>query len=179
MGKRSVFLLLFLLCSALTVYLLWPSDEGRIRRLLVEGAKAFESRDLNGVMSKVSYNYRDDNGMTYLSVREFIKREMGILSDIEVEYDGPEIRIEKERAEAVLEVRVVATSGNETGYIIGTIKDPLRLRFILEKERGKWLIMNLSVAKNGTTDIPKAFMRRREIENRLVMVNITRRVVVQ
>ena len=123
------------------VYLLWPSDESRIRRLFIEGAKAFESKDLDGVMSKVSYNYRDDYGMTYLSVKEFIKRKMGILSDIEVEYDGPEIMIEKERAEAVLSVRVVATSGNETGYIIGTIKDPLRFRFTLEKERGKWFIV--------------------------------------
>ena len=130
-----------MLCFALTVYLLWPSDERRIRRLFIEGAKAFESKDLDGVMSKVSYNYRDDYGMTYLSVKEFIKREIGILSDIEVEYDKPEIRIDKDRAEAVLSVRVVATSGNETGYIIGTIKDPLRLRFTLEKERGKWFIV--------------------------------------
>jgi hypothetical protein len=141
MGRRSIFLSLFLLCSALTVYLLLPSDESRIRRLFIEGAKAFESKDLDGVMSKVSYNYRDDYGMTYLSVKEFIKRKMGILSDIEVEYDGPEIMIEKERAEAVLSVRVVATSGNETGYILGNIKDPLRLRFTIEKERGKWFIV--------------------------------------
>ncbi len=149
MGKRSIFLSLLLLCSALAVYLLWPSDESRIRSLFTEGAKAFESKDLEGVMSKVSYNYRDDYGMTYLSVKEFIKREIGMLSDIEVEYDGPEIRISKDRAEADLSVRVVATCGNETGYIIGTIKDPLRLRFTLEKERGKWLVVNLNVDKGS------------------------------
>ena len=141
MGKRSIFLSLFLLCSALAVYLLWPSDESRIRSLFAEGAKAFESKDLEGVISRVSYNYRDDYGMTYLSVKNFMKREMDMLSDIEVEYDGREIRIEKDRAEAILSVRIVATSGNETGYIIGTIKDPLRLRFTLERERRKWLII--------------------------------------
>jgi len=54
-----------------------------------------------------------------------------------------------DRAEAVLSVRVVATSGNETGYIIGTIKDPLRLRFSLEKERGKWFIVKTEGFERG------------------------------
>jgi transcriptional regulator of nitric oxide reductase len=141
MGKRRILLLLLAVCTACAVYLFFPSDESRIQRLFREGAKAFESKDLDRVMSRVSFNYRDEYGMTYLSIREFIKRKFEAISDIEVEYDVPEIRVERERAEAVLSVRVTATSGNETGYIIGDIKNPLRLRFTLEKELTRWLIV--------------------------------------
>jgi len=137
---RLIPLLLLILIPAIA-YLLWPSDEGRIKRLFKEGAEAIEQRDIDGVMSKVSYNYRDDYGMTYLYIREMLKRQFGMLSDIKVEYGDLKIEVSKDRASAELSVRVIATIGNETGYIIGDIKTPLRLRFTLDKERTRWLIV--------------------------------------
>lgn len=154
--KRGLFIgLLSVLVFTLIAYLLWPSDAARIRKLFKEGAGAVESKDLDGVMAKVSFRYRDDYGVTYLSLKEILKREFTRFSDIQVEYGAPEIRIIRkggsrgehlspdppDMAVAEMDVRVVATAGTETGYIVGDIKTPVHMRFTLGKERMKWLIV--------------------------------------
>jgi hypothetical protein len=76
LGRGRIVLLLVAAFTACAVYLFFPTDESRIKKLFREGAKAFESRDLNRLMSAVSFNYRDEYGMTYLSIREFMKSEL-------------------------------------------------------------------------------------------------------
>ncbi len=141
MSKRFTIGLLFLFALIVTLWLLCPSDESRIRKLIKEGAKAAESGDLDGVMAKISFNYQDDYGMTCLYLKEILKREFQRLSDISVEYENLKIQVSENTAVAELDIRVIATSGNETGYIIGDIKSPLPLRLTLDKERTKWLIV--------------------------------------
>ena len=141
MKKKKMVVLFSILIAVLAAYLLWPSDERRIRKLIKEGAKAVESGDLDGVMAKISFNYRDDYGMTYLSLKETLKREFQRLSDIGVEYEDLKIRVSDNTALAELNVRVIATSGDETGYLIGDIRSPSPLRLTLDKERTKWLIV--------------------------------------
>ena len=141
MWKRKVVASVLLLMSLIVAYLVWPTDEHRIRKLFKEGVEAAESGDLEGVMAKVSFNYRDDYGVTYLYLKEILKREFQRLSDISVEYDGLKILVREDEATAELDMRVIATAGNETGYIIGDARAPLHIRFTLEKERGKWQII--------------------------------------
>ncbi|MGD0887187.1 MAG: hypothetical protein ABSA46_20275 [Thermodesulfovibrionales bacterium] len=139
--KNRLILVSFLISLLiLAAYLLWPSNESRIRKLFNEGAKALERKDLDTVMSKVSYNYQDEYGMTYLYLKETLKREFANLSDITVECEDLKIQITDDTAIAELKLRILATSGIETGYILGDIKTPLFLRFTLEKTRAKWLI---------------------------------------
>ncbi|HXX57793.1 MAG TPA: hypothetical protein VEI96_07305 [Thermodesulfovibrionales bacterium] len=135
---RIVFLILSLL--VVTAWLLWPSDESRIRRTLKEEVKAMEAGDVDGVMAKISYAYHDEYGMSYLTLGEELKRQLKTLSDITVEYEDLMIRVEDGEATAEFMLRVIATKGNETGYIIGDVKTPLRLRLVLRKEHGRWLI---------------------------------------
>jgi len=155
MNKKLFTGLLSVLLLVSVLYLLWPSDEARIRKLFKEGAGAVESRDLDGVMSKVSFAYRDDYGVTYLYLKEILKREFDRLSDIQVEYGELKIQIIKkggpgeerlspntpDMAVAELDIRVVATAGTETGYLLGDVKTPIHMRFTLEKERMNWLIV--------------------------------------
>lgn len=141
MSKRSTIGLLLLAAAIGTLWFLWPTDESRIRKLFKEGARAVESRDLDGVMAKVSFNYRDEHGMTYLSLKEVLKREFQRLSDISIEYEVLKIRVAENAATAELDMRVIATSGSDTGYLIGDVRTPLRLRFTLEKERAKWQLV--------------------------------------
>ncbi len=141
MNKKFMVAALLLSLGLLALYLLWPTDESRIRKLFKEGAHGVESRDLDGVMAKISFNYRDEYGMTYLYLRETLKREFQRLSDINVEYSAPRIQVREDTATADLDVRVIITSGNEAGYLIGDARAPLRLRFTLEKERAKWQIV--------------------------------------
>lgn len=155
MKRKFVIGLLFVLVLTLVLYFLWPSDEARIRKLFKEGAVAVESRDLDGVMSKVSFAYRDEYGATYLYLKETLKREFERLSDIQVEYEALRVQIREksdlqgersspdtpDSAMAELDIRVVATEGTETGYLLGDVKAPVHMRFILQKERMKWLIV--------------------------------------
>ncbi|HXX80200.1 MAG TPA: hypothetical protein VEI46_01515 [Thermodesulfovibrionales bacterium] len=155
MKRKLVIGLLVVSVLIAVFYLLWPSDEARIRKLFKEGASAVESRDLESIMSKVSFAYQDENGVTYPYLKEILKREFDRLSDIQVEYEALRVEIIKkgglqgerlssdapDMAKAEMDIRVVATVGTETGYILGDVKTPVHMKFTLEKARMKWLIV--------------------------------------
>jgi len=141
MSRKSLFLLFILFTLSLIIYLSWPSDESRIKKLFKEGSKAIEKEDLDGVMSKVSYNYQDDYGLTYLYIKENMKRIFQQLNDIKIEYENLKITISKNIATADMDVRIIATMGNDTGYILGDLDKPVHLKFTLAKERVKWLVI--------------------------------------
>lgn len=148
MSRKSISILVLLLVAIPAVYCLRPSDERRIKRIFTDGKRAIESENLEGVMSKVSYNYRDDYGFTYLYLKETLKKQFEELSDITGEYYNLNIRVSKDTATADVDVRVIATKGNETGYIIGDARSPAHLKFNLDKERTKWLIVRLEGFSN-------------------------------
>ncbi|MFZ6016977.1 MAG: hypothetical protein ACOYU0_05100 [Nitrospirota bacterium] len=139
-SKKSIALLLIIILAPIIIYLLWPSDEGRIKKLLKKGSNAVEREDLDDVMSRVSFNYRDDYGFTYLYIKEYMKKVFEQMSDIRVEYENLKIKVNKATATADMDVRIIATIGNDTGYVIGDVAKPIHLRFTLEKERVKWLV---------------------------------------
>ena len=93
MSKKSIALLFLLFALPLIVYLIWPSDESRIKKLFREGAKAVEKEDLDAAMSKVSYNYRDEYGLTYLYMKEMMKSAFERMKDFKVEYEDLKINI--------------------------------------------------------------------------------------
>jgi hypothetical protein len=140
MHKKSLILLFTLFALSVILYFLWPSDESKIRKLFKEGSQAIEKEDLDAVMSKVSFNYRDEYGLTYFYIKESMKSVFRQMGDIKIEYENLEIKINDKNATADTDLRIVATVGNNTGYIMGDLAKPAHLRFILEKERGKWLV---------------------------------------
>jgi len=142
LSKKSIALLLLVILTPLIIYFLWPSDESRIKKLFREGSRAIEREDIDSVMSKVSYAYRDEHGMTYLYIKEYTKRFFRQMKDITVEYENLKIDVYNKNATADVDVRIIATIGNNTGYIFGNFDEPIHLRFTLEKERTKWLVTN-------------------------------------
>jgi hypothetical protein len=140
MSKKSIALLFILIAVPLIIYLIWPSDESRIKKLFREGARAIEKEDLDGAMSKVSYNYRDEYGLTYLYMKELMKSAFQRMKDIKVEYENLKIDISDRTATADMDVRIIATIGNNTGYIMGDLPNPAHLKFTLEKQRTTWLV---------------------------------------
>jgi hypothetical protein len=140
LSKKSIALLVLIILIPITIYFLWPSDESRIKKLFKEGSKAIEKEDLDTVMSKVSFNYSDEYGLTYLYLKESIKSVFKQMSDIKVEYENLNIKVNDKIAKADMDVRIIATIGNETGYIFGDLPKPIHLKFTLEKERTKWLV---------------------------------------
>jgi hypothetical protein len=140
LSKKSIALLSIIILLPIIIYFLWPSDESRIRKLFKEGSGAIEKEDIDKVMAKVSYNYSDEYGLTYLYIKESLKKVFLQMKDIKIEYENMQIKVNKEKATVDMDVRVIATIGNDTGYILGDLPNPVHLTFTLEKERTKWLV---------------------------------------
>jgi len=138
--KKSLLIFHIVFALVFLAYLLWPTDESRIKKLFKEGAEAIEREDLDAVMSKVSFNYRDDYGMTFFSMKESMQSVFKRLSDIKIARENLTIKINDKTATGDLDVRVKATVGNNTGYVMGDPKKPVHLRFTLEKGKMKWLV---------------------------------------
>jgi hypothetical protein len=141
LSKKSISILFLIILIPIILYFLWPSDESRIKKLFKEGSKAIEKEELDAVMSKVSFNYRDEYGMTYLYIKELMKSVFQRMNDIKIEYENLSIKVNNKVATADMDVRIIATMGNDTGYILGDLDKPVHLKFTLEKERVKWLVI--------------------------------------
>ncbi len=140
MSKRLIIFLALFFLAPLIIYFLWPSDESRIKKLFREGAQAIEEKRINDVMSKVSFNYTDEHGLTYLYIKEGFERVFTQMNNIKVEYDLKDIEIKDDNASAGMDLRVIASYGKDTGYVIGDAAKPAHMKFFLEKVRTKWLI---------------------------------------
>lgn len=139
--KKIYFLLLIFVILLLIMYIFLPTDERRITKLFKEGAEAIEKEDIDIVMSKISYNYRDEYGLTYLYIKRYLKSIFSKMSNIKIEYENFNIKVNGKNAIAEFDVRVIATLGDETGYFFGDLSNPEHLKFALEKQRTKWLII--------------------------------------
>ncbi len=140
MSKKSISLIILLCISPVIIYLLWPSDEARIKKLFKEGSKAVEARKVEDVMSKVSYNYSDEHGLSYIILKQAMERTFKQMSGIQIEYEIKKIDIKENKATAEVYLRTIATYGRDTGYVVGDAARPERLTVSLEKERTKWLV---------------------------------------
>jgi hypothetical protein len=140
MSKKTIIFLFLLFLLPVILYFLWPSDESRIKKLFREGARAIEQEHIDEVMEKVSFNYRDDYGLSYLYIKQGMERVFQKMNDIRIEYENLDIVVKEKTATAEVDVRVVATIGSETGYIVGDLPNPVHMKFTLEKERTKWLV---------------------------------------
>ena len=141
MSKKTIAFLFIVIVIPVIIYFLWPSDESRIKKLFKEGSQAIEKEDLETVMSKVSFNYRDEHGLTYLYLKELMKTVFKQMDDIKIEYENIEIDVHDKTATTDMDVLILATKGDTTGYILGDLSEPAHLTFTLEKERTKWLVI--------------------------------------
>jgi len=140
MSRKTIVSLTLLIISPVIVYFLWPSDESRIKKLFKEGATAVEQEKIEDVMSKDSFNYTDRQGLAYITIKEGMGRVFRQMSGIKVEYEIINISVNGAAATADLDLRVIASYGQDTGYVVGDAVKPARMKFFLEKERTSWLV---------------------------------------
>ncbi|MCK4911882.1 MAG: hypothetical protein KAR83_09570 [Thermodesulfovibrionales bacterium] len=140
----SIFLLIV---APVAVYLLWPSDEARIRKLVKLEAQAIEAEDIQAVMKGISYNYSDDKGLSYLLIKRIMEREFARLNNIKFSYSDLHIVVrDDDTATAVMDLHVTA-GGTEAAprYVLGDSETPVVLNLALKKEgTGKWTIRSSS-----------------------------------
>jgi hypothetical protein len=139
-SRKTIIFLIILIMAPVMIYVLWPSDESRIRKLFRQGAEAVEQEKIDGVMAKVSFNYTDEYGFTYLFIKEGMTKLFQGMDNIKIEYEITRIEITEKAAVAELDLRVLATHGSDTGYIAGDLSKPFHMKFSLEKERTTWLV---------------------------------------
>ncbi len=139
MRRRYIFLLVLFLCLIL-IFVIYPTDEKQIKKIINAGEKAVKAEDLAGVMKHISYNYMDDHGNSYLQLKNTLQTVFKYVDDIEVEKDIIEILVEKNSAEVVLSVSVLASEGEDRGYIIGDAVRAETVKVFFEKSPHKWLI---------------------------------------
>jgi hypothetical protein len=140
MSRKTIIFLIILILAPVIIYFLWPSDENRIRKLFREGAKAIEQEQIDEVMARVSFNYTDEYGLTYLYVKEVMTRVFQRMDGIKIEYEITGIDIKDTHATAELDIRVIASQGSDTVYAVGDAARPAHMTFTLDKERTTWLV---------------------------------------
>jgi len=141
MSRKSLIILALIILGPVIVYFLWPSDESRIRKLFRGGAKAIEQEKIDEVMAAVSFNYTDEYGLTYLYIKKGMMRVFERMESIKVEYEITRLEIKDAGAAAELDIRVIASEGNDTGYAVGDAARPVHMKFTLEKQRTTWLVI--------------------------------------
>ena len=141
MSKKTIILLGILIIIPIFIYILWPSDKNRIKKLFKEGAQAVIEENLEDVMSNVSYHYSDVQGISYLLLQKGFERSFKQLDDFIIEYEIKDMSITDTRATVKLDLSVIATYGQDTGYILGDAGEHRETVFYLEKERTTWLVI--------------------------------------
>lgn len=141
MSKKTILLLGVPVITAILIFVLWPSDKSRIKKLFNEGTQAVIEENLEEVMSKVSYHYSDDHGASYLFLQKGFERFFQKLDNFVIEYEIKDMSITDKRATVKLDLSVIATYGQDTGYILGDAGEHKKTVFYLEKERTTWLVI--------------------------------------
>ncbi len=134
-----VFLTLSVLCL-ISIYVLYPTDERRIIRIINNSEDAIVEKNIDKLMEYVSYNYRDDYGASYIQIKKILQTVLSRLNDIKIERNITKISVRENFAGAELDVRVIASEGEHRGYIIGDAGQAAAIKIFFEKSSYKWLI---------------------------------------
>ncbi len=149
MRRQYIFFSALLFLCAIVVYTLYPTDEKRIRKIINKSEKAIISEDVDKLMEFISYNYRDDYGNGYLQLKKTFQTAFKHLNNIDIERNIIKISVKDTLAEAELSIRVLASEGEERGYIIGDAGNAKTIKVFFEKSPYKWLITKV----DGVFDI--------------------------
>ncbi len=129
-----------LVVFAVAVFFIYPGDKRRIIRAIDKSEDAIVSENIDKLMEQVSYNYTDDYGNGYFQVKKIAETAFKRLHDLKIERSITKISVKENSAEVELSVRVIATSGEDRGYIIGDAGQAANIKVFFEKSTYKWLI---------------------------------------
>jgi hypothetical protein len=146
MSKKSFIILLALGITILLVWILFPSDEARIKKLVKESIGAVETEDIDGVMDHIAFGYQDEYGLSYVLLKKNLKMQFQVFSDIQVDYENLVVEVQEDGATASMSVLVLATEKGQRGYVLGDLKEAARIVLELVKNPAKkWLIMKAAI----------------------------------
>lgn len=149
-SRKNIFLLVFFSFAAIGFFYFYPSDEKRLKNVISDCEEAIAAEDIDRLMAAVSYNYKDDEGNGYIQIKEIMTAVFKHLDDIEIEREIARISVSEDNGEAELSLRVVASAGEERGYVIGDAAKYEGVKVFFEKSPYKWLVTKIKIESFGT-----------------------------
>lgn len=141
--KTYLYLLLFFIVAAV-VFVFYPTDEKRIKRVIAGSEEAILKKDIDGLFEYISYNYSDEHGGNYLILKKRMQIVFQRLNDIEIEKNLLKIEVQDKNAEADLNVKVIASEGASREYIIGDAVTWQGIKVYFEKSPYNWKIIKVA-----------------------------------
>ena len=121
----------------------FPSDKKRIRKAIRTCEQAIINENNEELMSFISFNYSDDYGGSYLMLKKRSERLFKTYDDYEIIADIVGITVNEGKAIADLKVSIIASEGNERGYLLGDAGYPREIKVYFEKDKFGWAIVRL------------------------------------
>jgi hypothetical protein len=136
--------------AAITVIFLFPSDKTRIGRSVGAVEQAVVNEDVTALMDQVSFNYSDDYGGSYLTLKKRAEQLFKTNDDFDVTADITGIEIIEDKATVDVKVSLIASSGSERGYLYGDAEGHREIHVFFEKAKLKWMITGLEAKRRKT-----------------------------
>ena len=145
MGHRSHIYFVVVAISILLVYILYPTDKKRIKKVIENSRQAVIAEDIDRLMDVVSFNYRDSYGGTYLLLKKRVETAFHRYDDFEATADVMGVSIEGTQAEASVRMSVIASDadGSNRGYLIGDAEGARDVKIMLDKSRYVWKVIQV------------------------------------
>ena len=121
----------------------FPSDKKRIRKAIRTCEQAIINENSEALMSLISFNYSDDYGGSYLMLKKRSERLFKTYDDYEIIADIVGITVNEGKAIADLKVSIIASEGNERGYLLGDAGSHRKIKVYFEKDKFGWAIVRL------------------------------------
>jgi hypothetical protein len=144
--RRSLWFALVTILLAVAAFALKgrlaPGDRRKISQALESTRQAFVSHDEIRLLGFISPGYRDADGRSRSDVAQGVRRVLGEYPSLRADLHVADVRVAGDSAQANLSLVVVGTNGlGETGYLVGAIGEPEKVRVSLLKEGGEWKIV--------------------------------------
>jgi len=147
MRRLGWIILVFISLSVILILIFYPTEEGRIRKVINRAERAIEKEDIDGLMETVSYNYADNYGNNYLLLRKRMEAVFRRLDDIEIEKVFGDISVKGADAEVMMRVSALATMGDERGYVYGGAEGDEPVKVYLERTSHQWKIVKVEMGE--------------------------------
>ncbi len=154
LNKRHIHIVLVIVILA--IFCLWlkfffSSEEGKVRRFILEGKRAAESRNILACANLISKDYFDKYGNDRQTLVYIAKEVFAYYKTIIIGIDSMEIKFDDKRM--IAEVEIVAlvlcqSKDNKTEKIFEGEKGRFKVKLV--KEKGKWQLLEIELLERMT-----------------------------
>ena len=148
MDRNRLLLLMVILIAASLVVIYYPSEKKRVKKVIHRCIESVLHEDVDHLMEPVSFNYRDDFGGSYAGLRKRAELIFNRFDDFDMTADIMNVTVEGKQAEAVLKVSIIASEGNERGYLVGDAGGNEDIKVFFEKSPYEWKVIKIERGMN-------------------------------